>query len=288
MDGRIVAGLGAVAVAIGAVGTAAAAPIPAGSTYVALGSSYAAGPGIAQMAPDSPGRCGQSTDNYARQVARALKLNLVDRSCGGATTADILGSGPLKLSPQIEGVTADARLVTVTIGGNDVRYMAGLGAAVCHNNPDRFAEAVRARACTTPADFNLGAAFADAATNMGVIAAEVRRRAPQARLVFVDYITVLPPGAPCAATGLTSADAEDLRARAERLEQLTERVAKAAHADLITASQLSRRHDACAAEPWVEAFVPARQGGGWGPVSFHPRLAAMTAIAEALERRLGH
>src|SRR3982751_238342 len=102
-------------------GTAAAAPrIPQGATYVALGSSFAAGPGIAAQAADSPGRCGQSAENYARQVARALKLKLVDRSCGGATTADILGTGPLGLPPQIDGLTADTALVTVTVGGNDV------------------------------------------------------------------------------------------------------------------------------------------------------------------------
>ncbi|HEX5262142.1 MAG TPA: hypothetical protein VFW13_01365, partial [Phenylobacterium sp.] len=83
-------------------------------------------------------------------------------------------------------------------------------------------------------------------------------------------------------------DAADLRARAVRLEDVTARAAKAAHAELIAASQLSRPHDACAAEPWVEGFVPARAGGGWGPVSFHPKLAAMTAIADALERRLAH
>jgi len=269
------------------VATAAAAkPPPEGSTYVALGSSYAAGPGIAELAADSPGRCGQSAANYARQVARALKLKLVDRSCGGATTADILGVGPLKNPPQIEGVTADTKLVTVTIGGNDIRYMADLSAGVCRQSPERFPEAARARACAAPADFNLDQAFATDEANMSAIAAEVRRRAPQARLVFVDYITVLPSSAPCAVAGLSQADAELLRARAERLEQITAKVAKAAHADLVAASKLSRGHDACAADAWVEGFVPARPGGGWGPVSFHPRLATMTAIAQGLERVL--
>jgi len=278
--------LAAVGAAFLTAGAAAAAAPAAGSTYVALGSSYAAGPGIAQLAADSPGRCGQSAENYARQVARSLKLKLADRSCGGATTADVLGVGPLKNPPQIEGVTADARLVTVTIGGNDIRYMADLAAGVCRNSPERFAEAARARVCAAPADFSLDQAFATDEANMAAIAAEVRRRAPQARLVFVDYVTVLPAGAPCAAVGLSAADAEALRARAERLERITAKVAKAAHADLVAASKLSRGHDACAPEAWVEGFVAAREAGGWGPVSFHPRLPAMTAIAQGLERVL--
>ncbi|MFL5295607.1 MAG: SGNH/GDSL hydrolase family protein [Phenylobacterium sp.] len=261
--------------------------IPEGSTYVALGSSFAAGPGIANIATDSPGRCGQSAENYARQVARALKLKLVDRSCGGATTADVLGTGPLGLPPQVDGLTADTALVTVTIGGNDIRYMADLGTAVCRKSPGSFPEAARARACATPADFDLEAAFAATERGLAAIAAGVRRRSPKARLVFVDYVTVLPAGSPCAATPIQAADANELRLRADRLARLTERVAKASGADLVKASDLTRGHDACAAPPWVEGFVPRREGVAWGPVSFHPRLEAMTAIAIALEKKLG-
>jgi hypothetical protein len=86
-------------------GPARAAGLPEGATYVAMGSSYAAGPGITTAAPDSPARCGQSADNYPRQLARRLKLKLVDRSCGGATTADVLKTGPLGLPPQVDGLT---------------------------------------------------------------------------------------------------------------------------------------------------------------------------------------
>lgn len=280
-------GLVALAIAAAAAGAAAAKPPPEGSTYVALGSSFAAGPGVGQQAPDSPGRCGQSAENYARQAAGALKLELVDRSCGGATTADILGGGPLGLPAQIEGVPADARLVTVTIGGNDVRYMADLSVGVCHKSPELFPEAARARSCARPAGFDLEKAFAMVEANMRAVAAEIHRRAPQARLVFVDYIKVLPAGAPCAGVNLPQADADELRARAERLERVTARVAQEAHADLVKASALSQGHDACAADPWAWGYVARREAGAWGPVSFHPRPPAMAAIAGALEKTLG-
>lgn len=277
---------GVVGLAMAVATTAAAKPPPEGSVYVALGSSYAAGPGVGQQATDSPGRCGQSAENYARQVAGALKLKLVDRSCGGATTADILGGGPLGLPAQIEGVAADARLVSVTIGGNDVRYMADLSVGVCHKSPELFPEPARARACAPPAGFDLEKAFATVEANLRTIATETHRRAPQARLVFVDYVTVLPAGAPCPGVNLTQADMDELRTRAERLEHITAKVAKDAHADLVMASTLSRGHDACAADPWVWGYVARREAGGWGPVSFHPRPPAMTAIAGALEQTL--
>jgi len=276
----------ALGLALLCAGAAAAAGLPEGATYVAMGSSYAAGPGITTAAPDSPGRCGQSTDNYPRQLARRLKLKLIDRSCGGATTADVLKTGPLGLPPQVDGLTPGARLVTVTIGGNDVRYMAGFSAAVCRQKPDSVPEAVRARTCAAPADFSLDAAFRDADAGLRAIVAEVRKRSPQARLVFVDYVTVLPPRGVCAAMPISSADADELRARAERLARLTEKVARETGADLIKASDLTRGHDACAADPWTEGLAPPHDAAVRGPASFHPLLPAMTAIARALEAKL--
>jgi len=261
-------------------GAAQAQPIAPGATYVALGSSYAAGPGITTLAADSPARCGQSADNYPRQLAAKLKLKLVDRSCGGATTADILGTGPLNLPPQIDGVGGEARLVTVTIGGNDVRYMAGFGVAVCRAHPDP------AKPCADPPSFDLGQAFAATETSLKAIAAQVRQRAPKARLVFVDYVTVLPAKGTCAAVAISAADADDLRARADRLARLTAQVAKDAHADILKASVLTAGHDACAADPWVEGLVQGQTPAGRARASFHPTLPAMTAIAAALAQTL--
>lgn len=282
-------GLALLALLLASSSAALAAPaqkLPAGSAYVSLGSSFAAGPGITTLATDSPARCGQSADNYPRQLAKALKLKLIDRSCGGATTVDVLQRGPLDQPPQLDGLTPETRLVTVTIGGNDIRYMAGLAAAVCRSHPEALAEAGRGRSCAAAADFELDTAFSATADSLKAIAAEVARRSPRARLMFVDYVTVLPPGPPCAALMVSSADADELRARADRLARLTESVAKGAGADLIKASEITRGHDACAADPWTAGFVQARGSSAWGPVSFHPRLPAMSAIAIALEKKL--
>ena len=114
----------------------------------------------------------------------------------------------------------------------------------------------------------------------------MRKRSPQARLVFVDYVTVLPPHGICAAMPISIADAEELRARAERLARLTETVARDTGADLIKASELTRGHDACAADPWTEGLAPLRDPSVRGPASFHLLLPAMTAIAAALEAKL--
>jgi lysophospholipase L1-like esterase len=101
--------------------SATVAHFAAGAKYVALGSSYAAGPGIPTQ---SGGVCTRSSHNYANLVAAKLKLSLVDVSCSGATTANVLTTSQDTNSPQIHAVTSDTSLVTFTVGGNDIGYTA--------------------------------------------------------------------------------------------------------------------------------------------------------------------
>jgi hypothetical protein len=62
--------------------------------YVAMGSSFAAGPGVTAPADTPANRCARSADNYAHQLARKLNLQLVDVSCSGAKTDNLLGACP--------------------------------------------------------------------------------------------------------------------------------------------------------------------------------------------------
>lgn len=259
-----------------------AAPLQPGSKYVAMGSSFAAGPGVAQSADAPPNRCRRSTENYARQLARKRGLTLVDVSCSGATTANLLGPWG-ELPPQLDAVDADTRLVTVTIGGNDLGYIGGLMSASCvtrmaegkGGGPGR--EAPRCPAVAAPTEQT----FQELEARMGRIAAEVRRRAPQARLVFVQYPAVLPATGTCAAVPVTDAQADASRRIAARLAEITARAAKAAGADLLAADQLSVGHDACAKDPWMNGYEPV------DGLFYHPNQAGMTAVAKALDALLG-
>jgi lysophospholipase L1-like esterase len=98
-------------------------PIPGGSRYVAMGSSFAAGPGLPSRAPGSPRRAGRSTGNYAHLIARALGLDLHDVTFSGATTSDILGPSAAGRAAQLDAVTPETSLVTITAGGNDVGFV---------------------------------------------------------------------------------------------------------------------------------------------------------------------
>jgi len=186
-----------------------------GSRYVAMGSSFAAGPGIGRRAPGGPRAAGRSSANYAHLVARHLALELDDVTFSGATTQDILAATAAGRPAQIDAVTPATKLVTLTGGGNDVGWaprvlLSSLPRPVWAIPPVR-------RQLDSYADPDLTEQrFGTLRENLLKIAAEVRRRAPESRLVFVDYLTVLPPDG-TTPTGVLPADvAEWGRAVARR------------------------------------------------------------------------
>lgn len=267
---------------------------PAGRHYVAMGSSFAAGSGIGELVEGSPRRCRRSSQNYAHQLARMLDLDLTDVSCGGATTAHVLSPWN-ELPAQIDALRPDTMLVTVTIGGNDVNYVGGLMAGSCEPPPAegavaRVCKGLAAHAASDP-DARKRAEVArseDAWQTMEAglqsIAQAVRSRSPNARLVFVDYLTVLPDQGVCPQAPLSPAAARSARTTAGRLAQVTAQVAQDTGADLIRASNLSKGHDACASTPWINGFIPSGAPERYAP--YHPNLIGMTAVAEALGRHL--
>lgn len=287
------AAIGLVAVSCTPLQAPRFAPLATGAHYVAMGSSFASGPGVGRTAESTPERCSRSTDNYAQQLARMADLSLTDASCGGATTAHVLGPWA-ELPAQVDALTADTALVTVTIGGNDVNYIGGLMMKSCERPADAAtAEMCRGMAARAPADPEalrraMAAPTEDAwqAVEAGLeeIAREVRRRSPRARLVFVDYLSIVPDGELCAQVPLSDQAAAAARATAARLAAITADVARDAGADLIRASEISKDHDACASEPWMNGFSPAEGQAQFVP--YHPNLAGMKAIAEALNRKI--
>jgi lysophospholipase L1-like esterase len=259
----------------GGSGLALAAAPPSAAKYVAMGSSFAAGPMVTMPADNPSTRCSRSLDNYPHQLARKRDYRLTDVSCSGATTAHLLSAWN-ELPAQLDAVTPDTALVTITIGGNDVRFSAGLAAVTCK-------QAGRADCPKLPPLTEDGWTKLEGAYHQ--VVAEVKRRAPKARIVLVEYPVILPPQGLCAATPIALSDADALRAVATRLAALTSSVARAEKVDVIATSVLSKGHDVCAPDRWAE--------GAWlgaGPptyAAYHPNFAGHTAVAGALDRLLG-
>lgn len=250
------------------------APLPEGAQYVALGSSFAAGPGVGPTTPGTPPRCGRGTLNYPNLLAAKLKLTLVDATCSGATTEHVLGPWN-EVPAQIDSVTTDARLVTITIGGNDVNFVGNISAATCEQAPAPDPRCQKWREITE-------ADWQGDEERMRRIVREVRQRAPQARVVFVDYITVLPLKADCAALPISATRLRQSREAARRLGKLTLKVAREEGAEVFRFSALSRPHAPCSREPWSNG-ITAPQGDG---IPIHPNRLGHVAAADALAKFL--
>lgn len=254
---------------------------PAGARYVAMGSSFAAGAGIGPLQPGSPERCSRTVNNYAALTASALHLRLTDVSCGGATTANVLSSWG-ELPAQIDAVDQATRLVTVTIGGNDVNYVGNLFMASCIEGEIVTAGAFKIPCIKAAAPDE--AAYRKLQAGLTEIAAQVRRRAPGARLVFVQYLSLV-PGKPCAASPMTPENAAMNREIGRRLAAITAEVAKESGATLLIMDKLSRRHKPCDADPWSNGMprgFDLSHGAPW-----HPNAVGHRAIAAELTKRIG-
>jgi lysophospholipase L1-like esterase len=249
-----------------------------GDRYVAMGSSFAAGPFIGRRSPGSPKKAGRSAANYAHVLAGRLGLDLVDVTYSGVTAAGILDGAGNGEPPQIEAVTAETSLVTVTCGGNDVGYLPRLTMASLpwplRALPGRRREVAELGRTAGERLDALDATF-------DRLTAEVRRRAPQARLVLVDYLTILPPAGQKAGS-LTGTLLDWGRDIADRIAAETRDAAERAGCDYVAASAASRDHHAWSAEPWTRRFRISPHGGA----PYHPNAAGMRAVAALLEARL--
>lgn len=266
--------------------------IESGARYVAMGSSFAAGPGLKPRADGSPRRAGRSAANYAHLIAQRLGLDLTDVTYSGATTGDVLQARADGWPAQVDAVTAGTTLVTITCGGNDIGYLPRLTLASLPR-PLPALPPVRRRV-DSYADPRLTDERFDALReNLAAIAAEVRRRAPGCRLVFVDYLTIVPPnpagsapvgGAPAIPTGALPADvAEWGRQVSRRLAEVTQTAAADAGCDYAPASAASAGHHAWAAVPWTRRFHLSLRGGA----PYHPNAAGMSAVADLVQSILG-
>lgn len=252
--------------------------LPPGAAYVALGSSYAAGAGIPPLANDRPARCGTSQISYPRLLATRLGLTLTDASCGGARTEHLLEPWN-ELPAQIDAVGPDTRLVTITAGGNDLNYMGLMFAASCRagvrlNGGDAPCPVVPEPSASD---------YAAVARNLSAIVEQVHRRAPQARVVLVQYVA-LAGEQPCPLAPLSADDAATARRVAAGLAEATRAAARTSGVEVLPVDSLSQDHTPCSTVPWSRGLLAGydmSQGAPW-----HPTAEGHAAIADMLAARL--
>lgn len=253
--------------------------------YVALGSSMAAGPGIRPRDRHAPLRAGRSAANYPHVVTQRLGFNLADVTYSGATTAHLLTDRQNDEPPQVSALNGSEELVTITIGGNDVGYVPMLTAAGLPA-PVRFLPVLGGllREMLDPTARDRALVALDRA--LKDVGRTVRQRAPRARVMFVDYLTLLPPAGQDAAP-LSGVDAALGRRIAATLERLTAEAAAETGCELVRAADASRGHHAWSADPWTTK--PTRYGLPipGRPFPAHPNAAGMRAVADLVIDSVG-
>lgn len=273
------------------------APGPRYQEYVALGDSWSADATLTHVSTEhAPSGCLQATYDYPKQVARALRVAVLrDATCSGATTDDLRRPQRVRLvpklydgtnPPQFDRLTATTDLVTLGIGGNDARMVAA--ALSCFNLlptisvlpivlPAPLGAPCRAKWVTREGD-TLSRTIRRTAPKVAAAVKEIRRRAPRARVLLLDYLAALPPTGGCYPyLQMTDSDTEWLSDRLDELNQMLRRVAEQEGVTLVDTFSGSRGHDACRRPgvKWVEGMLPITSDPLGPAVPLHPnRLGA--------------
>jgi lysophospholipase L1-like esterase len=265
-----------------------------GLVYIALGDSYTSGPLV--LPHDSsrvPEDCGQSTRNYPHLAAPAIgATSFVDVSCGSATIDDLyapqtgLPAGGTNQA-QLEAVTAEADVVTIGIGGNDVGFV-GL-ALDCV----RFVGPPVEQPCTP--EYTSGGRdliserIAATGPELGQAIRDIQAAAPDAEVFVVSYPSSFPDdGVACwPYLPILPEDMPYLVAKYKEMNAMLAEQAAANGATYIDTYTPSIGHDACQPPPiaWVNGVVVV-------PPSYpaHPNELGLAAsgvvVADAVNARL--
>ncbi len=275
--------MAAVALLLAVVTSAVVPTVPgaaaAASAYVALGDSYTAGPGI--PLPDKPYGCHRSTNNYPHMLATALDVPLQDASCSGADTEDMTGSQavwPGPNPPQLQRLDRATSLVTLQIGGNDIRFSAisdNCFSSLPVGTPcqDRYVVGGRDE---------LHERIAATAPKVRQVIRDIRQRAPSAQVLVIGYPAILPDTGPGCwpVMPVTAADVPYVRAKHKELNAMLAGVSAGSGVRYVDVYTPSIGHDACQLplDRWVEPVVPTSPAA---PV--HPNLFGMKGMAAIVE-----
>ena len=248
--------------------------------YVALGDSYTAGPLIPN--PVLPIGCLKSSNNYPRLTAPRIGQSLKDASCSGADddTHEQLrrtsaSTGRIRRSSTRLG--AGTRMVSITIGGNDIGFSA-IAQDCITLNP--FGNPCKKSYIVNGVD-TISQRIAATARSVDAVLDGIRARSPLARTFVLNYPAIFPetgsgcfPQMPIAWT-----DAPYLRAKQQELNAMIAGQAAANGARLVNWYAASIGRDACkgSSTRWVEPLIP----GNWA-ASIHPNRRGIEGAANAL------
>ncbi len=227
--------------------------------YVALGDSYASGVGTRSHVNDGTS-CQRSVYAYPALVAasRGYALNL--RACSGATIADVSRL-------QLGALSSSTAYVSVTVGGNDAGFVDVL--STC-------ALPAWASSCNAAVDRAQRIVATQVPGRLSTLFAQVRAKAPNARVVVAGYPRIF-NGEDCNAfTWFSPTEEARLNQTADQLDGVLATAARAAGFTVADPAPAFVGHAVCDAPEWLnglssptsESYHPNRTGhaAGYAPL----------------------
>ena len=250
-----------------------------GSPYVALGDSYASGAGLAGV---KDAKCDRTSGSYPSLIAKFRSVTgarhvFRDVTCSGATTRDFWNSRG-GTPPQIDALTSDTRLVTLTLGGNDVGFSSVLATCARLASSDRDGNPCE-RYFTADGKDVLEERVAAMEGRVHDVLADIRRRSPHAKVIVVGYPALFPDdGVACPEVPFAKGDFAYLRDTTKKADRALERQAVAAGAGTSFADTYTPAigHDMCRPrdERWIESLTPAPN-----TMAAHPNTLGQSVMA---------
>jgi lysophospholipase L1-like esterase len=267
----------AIACAILVLAIAATSAAAGGSPlrYTALGDSYSAASGVLPLDPAAPLQCLRSTRNYPHVIADQTGAQLTDATCGGADTTDFFSPQYEGVPPQLDAVSLDTQLVTMTIGGNDSGVFINAIVACGTAGLSTLGQG-------SPCKDRYGSSFEDTIRNstypslVNALRA-VRANAPRAKVGILGYPWIMPPTEGCfTKMPVARGDVPYVRGIQATLNDAVRRAAAATGVTYVNMNTVSNGHDAC--QPigvrWVEPVLQ-----GTNPVVVHPNALGEAQMA---------
>jgi lysophospholipase L1-like esterase len=267
---------------------------PAGARadgLLALGDSFSSGQGAGNFDPATTGHgntCFRSPYAWPQVLAPKLGLTaLPSLACSSATVAEVIqnraGGQVERRRSQLSRIAGDPDVITITIGGNDVRFAQVLADCVFFNCKRIYAKSsgdVLVRRIDELARDTLPPAYR-----------AIHTAAPRARLVVVGYPRLFPrdvpqqPGRNCAAWGqITQEEVRYLNRRTRTLNAGIERAARNAGVEFVDVEEaFDGRELRCHGTTYMNRL---RVFSRLFPSSFHPNAAGHARLAEVVAARV--
>ena len=247
--------------------------------YVALGDSYAA-MGSRDTQHSGPEECFRSGDNYPTLLAEDEHIeNFVDATCASAVTQDVTSvrTGDEGFIPaQIDSITEDIDLVTISIGGNDIGFPEIAGC---------FQEAAAAGTesdCASRFPDN-NELFGAAPEMLFHTYSSIQNKAPGADVFVTGYLPLITENGDCPDAGFISdEDREWAVSLTNELNELISKIASELHFTFVLPEEAAE-HTVCAepSQRWTDV-----SGVETGAYPMHPTALGQEAMAQAISEAI--